>query len=184
MIDLVNARRATLFLAAASFAACSPASQQADTTPSSSNSGASQTRPSSSTRSQADGALADSGDVEISRDAELAIDKSRYVPGGQVRMEIQSRTDDTLGFNPCNRLLEKQDGGRWTKVDEPTRMCTMELWLLEPRASRTATTDVAATLPKGTYRLVLLLSRQKTPPSGALANWGTVRAVSPPFALD
>ena len=68
--------------------------------------------------------------------------------------------------------------------NEPTRMCTMELWLLQPQASRSATTELPAAIPRGTYRVVLLLSRQRTPPANAPPSWGTVRAVSAPFTIQ
>ena len=96
-------------------------------------------------------------------------------------MTIRSRTSDVLGFNPCNRTLERQDGSRWVKFDEPGRMCTMELWLLEPQATRSAATDLPAGIPSGTYRLVLLFSRQKP---GATGDSGTVRGVSASFAVN
>ena len=67
------------------------------------------------------------------------------------------------------------------KYDEPTRMCTMELWLLEPQATRSAATEVPAAIPSGTYRVVLLLSRQKP---GTVGNAGTVRGVSAPFTVN
>jgi hypothetical protein len=115
---------------------------------------------------------------------ELTLDRSSYAAAAQVRMTIRSRTGDRLGFNPCNRLIERQDGSNWSTYIEPNRLCTMELWLLEPQATRTATTEVPAAIPNGTYRVVLLLSRQKPRPAGASANWGTVRAVSAPFAVQ
>ena len=54
-------------------------------------------------------------------------------------------------------------------------MCTMELRLLMPNETQTATTDLPRDLPRGTYRIVLSLSRQSA------SNPGTVRAISPTF---
>ncbi len=57
-------------------------------------------------------------------------------------------------------------------------MCTMELRLLMPNQTVTNTTDLPADLRSGTYRMVLVLSRQST------SNPGTVRAVSPTFTVN
>lgn len=168
--------RITLALATVLLTACTPAPQQADTTPSDSPPPASPQAPPSSSRQ--DTALPASSDVE------LILDKSVYAAAAQVRMSIRSRATDTLGFNPCSRLIEREEGGRWMTYNEPTRMCTMELWLLQPQASRSATTELPAAIPRGTYRVVLLLSRQRTPPANAPPSWGTVRAVSAPFTIQ
>jgi hypothetical protein len=165
--------REALVLVTALLTACTPTPQQADTTPSD----ASPTQQTPPPASQQD-TLPASGDVE------LTLDMSSYAEAAQVRMTIRSRTSDTLGFNPCNRLIEQQDAGRWVRYNEPTRMCTMELWLLEPQATRNATTQLPAAIPRGTYRAVLLLSRQKTAPADAPPNWGTIRAVSAPFTVQ
>jgi hypothetical protein len=167
--------RNALALAMALVAACTPAPQQTDTTPSDSPPPAPQ--PTSPSASRQD-------TLPASADVELTLDKTSYAAAAPVRMTIRSRTADTLGFNPCNRLIERQESARWTKYDEPTRMCTMELWLLEPQATRSATTELPAAIPQGTYRIVLLLSRQKTPPANAPPNWGTVKAVSASFTVQ
>jgi len=93
-------------------------------------------------------------------------------------MRITSRTRDTLGFNQCSsRSIERQDGSSWLPVSEPGRMCTMELRLLMPNETQTATTGLPATLSAGTYRMVLTFSLQS---AGAA---GVVRAVSAPFRV-
>jgi hypothetical protein len=110
--------------------------------------------------------------------ATLTLDRASYRPGATVNMRIASQTRDTLGFNQCSsRVVERQEGTRWVPHPEPDRMCTMELRLLMPNETQTATTDLPATVTAGTYRMVLTLSRQSTTP-------GEVRAVSAPFRVN
>lgn len=111
--------------------------------------------------------------------ATLTLDLTTYPPGGTVAMRIRNRTNDTLGFNQCSsRVVERQEGSGWVPHPEPGRMCTMQLQLLMPNDTTTATTDLPQDLHVGTHRIVLTLSRQST------SNPGTVRAVSPSFRVD
>lgn len=109
----------------------------------------------------------------------LTVDLTSYSPGGTVAMRLRNQTSDTLGFNQCSsRVVERQDGIRWVAHPEPGRMCTMQLQLLMPNDTTTATTDLPQDISSGTYRIALSLSRQSA------ANPGTVRAVSPPFRVN
>jgi len=108
----------------------------------------------------------------------LATDQSRYRPGARVSLTLVIRTDATYAFNPCGRLVEREVDGAWRPVEEPGRICTMAAWLLEPRATRTATTELPAALDAGRYRLLVALTREgSTPPAERL------QAVSAPFAV-
>lgn len=110
--------------------------------------------------------------------ATLTLDLTSYSPGATVAMRIRNQTSDTLGFNQCSsRVVERHDGGSWAAHPEPGRMCTMQLQLLMPQDTTTATTDLPQDLRTGTYRIVLSLSRQSS------ANPGTVRAISPNFTV-
>ena len=123
--------------------------------------------------------------TNVSPEAELTLDRTSFAPGGEVIMRIASRSNDTLGFNPCsNRVVERQQGESWAPHAEPNRMCTMELRLLLPRQSQTAITDLPANLTSGTYRIVLNFSRQRTPPPNARPDWGVVSAISPSFRVQ
>jgi Big-like domain-containing protein len=123
--------------------------------------------------------------TSVSPEAELRLDRTTFAAGSQVLMRITSRTNDTLGFNQCSsRTIERQQGQAWVAHPEPDRMCTMELRLLMPRESQTATTDLPGNLTVGTYRIVLSFGRQRTPPPNAPADWGVVRAVSAPFRIE
>lgn len=111
--------------------------------------------------------------------ATVTLDRAAYSPGATATMRITSQTSDTLGYNQCSsRIIERQDGTNWVTHPEPGRMCTMELRLLMPSETQTATTDLPADLRPGTYRIVLSLSRQSA------SNPGTVRAVSPTFRVN
>ena len=109
----------------------------------------------------------------------LTLDRTSYPAGATVTMRVASQTRDTLGYNQCSsRTVERQQGATWIVHPEPERICTMELRLLMPNETQTATTDLPANLRGGTYRIVLLLSRQSA------SNPGSVRAVSGNFAVN
>jgi hypothetical protein len=117
--------------------------------------------------------------------ATLSLDASRYAPGARVVMRVTNQTTDTLGYNQCSsRSVERDQGGRWVAHPEPGRMCTMELRLLMPSETQTANTTLPQDLTPGTYRIVLTLGRQRTPPPNSPANWGTVRAISASFRVE
>jgi hypothetical protein len=119
-----------------------------------------------------------------SGDVTLSLDRDTYAPGATATMTIRNRGRDTLGFNQCSsRSVEQQQGSGWVAHPEPDRMCTMELRLLNPNETQTATTDIPATLPRsGVYRMVLTLGLQRATPSGQSA--GTVRATSQTFRVN
>jgi hypothetical protein len=109
----------------------------------------------------------------------VALDRTTYAKGGMVAMRITSRSRETLGFNQCSsRAVERQDGSHWVPHPEPDRTCTMELQILMPGETQTATTDLPDVLPPGTYRIVVSFGSQGTGPSR------TVRAVSPAFRVS
>lgn len=108
----------------------------------------------------------------------LRLDRSEYRAGGQVGMAIVNGTDDTFVFNPCVRVVERQTGTGWTPIEEPDRVCTMEGWLLGPRETQNASTELPATLAPGRYRLGIPMSRDVGAPTDE-----KVVATSEPFAV-
>lgn len=114
----------------------------------------------------------------------LTLDRDAYAPGATATMTIRNRGRDTLGYNQCSsRAIEQQQGTGWVVHPEPQRMCTMELRLLNPNETQTATTDIPATLPRGgAYRMVLTLGIQRATASGQSA--GSVRATSQTFRVN
>jgi hypothetical protein len=113
----------------------------------------------------------------------ITLDRTRYAPGSQVELRVTNHTNDTVGFNPCTRIIERRQGDAWVTVPEPDRVCTMEIWLLDPHASRTGRTDLPASLTPGTYRLALVLTRESSgaPPATPAPS---IRAASEPFQLQ
>jgi hypothetical protein len=59
--------------------------------------------------------------------------------------------------------VEREVDGAWRAVEEPGRVCTMEAWLLKPRATRTATTELRAALAAGRHLLVARCSTRDVP---------------------
>jgi len=108
----------------------------------------------------------------------LTLDLTSYAPGGTVAMRIRNGTNDELGFNQCSsRTVERQEGTSWVPHPEPGRMCTMQLQIVMPNDTTTATTDLPHDLRVGSYRIVLIFSRQTA------SNPGSVRAISPTFRV-
>lgn len=109
----------------------------------------------------------------------MTTDAVTYSRGATVSLRITNYTQDTLGFNPCTRTVERHESGSsWSVYPEEGRMCTMELWMLEPRSTRTATTELPAGLPTDAYRLTIVFSPQR--PGGPMQG---LRASTPPFAV-
>ena len=120
-------------------------------------------------RDTTNGAAADSASVAV----ELRTDRTRYVPGDAVSVTLVNHSSDTYTFNPCTRTLERETSGGWTSISEPQRVCTMQAYILEPRQTRTETTELPDTLAPGRYRMVISLTRE-----GVAAGSEPVRAVS------
>jgi hypothetical protein len=114
-------------------------------------------------------------------DVTISLDRTSYSAGSRVEMRLTNHTNAALGFNPCSRSIERREGNAWVTVPEPGRVCTMELWLLRPHESRAGTTELRASLTRGTYRLALMLTREDAaPPTTSPA----IRAVSAPFQVQ
>lgn len=89
----------------------------------------------------------------------IATGATSYAPGGQVAITIHNATNRQYAFNPCTRAVEREGHG---VVPEPGRVCTMEAWMLDPNATREATTNLPAGLEPGTYRLSIDFGAQDT----------------------
>jgi hypothetical protein len=112
--------------------------------------------------------------------ATIGLDRGSYAPGSRVELRLTNHTSDQLGFNPCTRSIERQlANGGWTLIVERDRVCTMQLYLLEPRVTRVESTDLPPSLERGTYRLVLSFTREN---AGTPAP--SFRAVSGAFRVE
>lgn len=92
----------------------------------------------------------------------LRTDKTQYKAGEQVALTIENRSASSYAFNPCTRSLEREQNGSWVPTPEEGRMCTMEAWILDPRGTRTGTTELPSPLPPGRYRVVLRMSKESS----------------------
>ena len=108
----------------------------------------------------------------------LTLDRGSYAAGDEVTLTLTNSGAGQYYFNPCPRILEREEAGAWTPVDEGQRMCTMEAWILDPNGTRTATTELPDSLAAGRYRIVVSLTAEGQVPSGE-----AVRAVSAPFSV-
>ena len=101
----------------------------------------------------------------------VTVDRASYAPGSTIGLRIANGSDATYGYHPCTRTLEREQGGAWTAVSEPVRVCTRELRILAGRETVSTTTELPRSLPSGRYRLVLSFSHEgadAAPSGGAL----------------
>ncbi len=91
---------------------------------------------------------------DSTRPIELRTDRTTYRAGDQVTMTIVNHTSQGWAFNPCTRIIERNNGGRWEATPD-ARRCTMIAWILKGGETRTATTNFDSSLNAGSYRLVI-----------------------------
>ena len=125
-----------------------------------------------------DGGAAAAAPADTAGPVALRLDAARYAPGARVGITIVNRADARYTFNPCPRVVEHEVDGAWRAVEED-RVCTMEAWLLDPRGTREATTELPARLAAGRYRMVIAFSQEAVGADGRPVQ--PVRAVSAPF---
>lgn len=102
-----------------------------------------------------------SGSVSVTTDA------GSYGAGATLRLRIVNNTQHQVGYNACTRTVERQTSGSgWSQVNEPGRMCTMQLAVIDAGRERMDNTDLPAQIAAGTYRLTLRFSAQTPTPSG------------------
>jgi hypothetical protein len=109
----------------------------------------------------------------------LRTDKTQYSAGEQMTLTLENRSASSYAFNPCTRSVEREEGGAWTPVPEPGRMCTMEAWILDPKGTRTGPTELPTPLAPGRYRVVVRLTVES--PGGAPGS--AITAVSDPITI-
>ena len=108
----------------------------------------------------------------------LRTDKRQYKAGEQVTLTFENKSASSYTFNPCNRSVEREDGGAWTALPDEGRICTMEAWILEARGTRSGTTALPTPLAAGRYRIVVRMTSDSPAGSPGLA------AVSDPITVS
>jgi hypothetical protein len=110
---------------------------------------------------------------------QVTTDRSSYRAGDPVTLTVHNGSTDTVTFNPCTRVLEREGAGGWSAVAEPQRICTMEAWLLAPGEQRAGPSELPAHLTAARYRAVLAFTAES-------AKHGSERfqARSAPFAVE
>ena len=110
----------------------------------------------------------------------LRTDKTQYKAGEKLTLTFENRSAASYAFNPCTRSLEREESGAWKPLPDEGRMCTMEAWILDPRGTRTGTTELPATIAAGRYRVVVRMTVEGTGSTPASA----ITAVSDPIAVS
>ena len=110
----------------------------------------------------------------------LRTDKAQYKAGERMTLTFENRSAAGYTFNPCQRLIEREDGGAWKPLPDEGRMCTMEAWLLGAHSTGTGPTELPATIPAGRYRVVVRMAEERP---GAPAT-SAIAAVSDPFTVS
>lgn len=119
--------------------------------------------------------VADTGDA-----VSVTVDQREYKAGATVELRLQNNSDTPYGYNACQRTVERKDGEQWATVPEPAMACTMQLNVLQPKGSATATTQLPDSLGAGEYRLALRL----TPQGNAAGDAAPVEAASNAFRVQ
>ena len=109
----------------------------------------------------------------------LRTDKTRYRAGEKVTLTFENRSGASYTFNPCTRSIQRETGGTWSTVAEEGRMCTMEAWVLDPRATRSGPTELPSSLAPGRFRVVVFMTREQPGGSGS-----SISAVSDPITVE
>ena len=118
-----------------------------------------------------------SDSAPITGSIQLRTDRSSYAAGDPMTLTLVNGTRDSYAYNPCTRLLDRENGGTWTRIEE-TRMCTMIAHILKPRETRVEKTELTSGLEAGRYRVIIQLTVEGTgTPSRA------ARAVSEPITV-
>jgi hypothetical protein len=110
----------------------------------------------------------------------LRTDKTQYKAGETLTLTFENRSAASYAFNPCTRSLEREESGGWKPLPEEGRMCTMEAWILDPRGTRTGTTELPATIAAGRYRVVVRMTVEGAASTAASA----INAVSDPITIS
>lgn len=86
---------------------------------------------------------------------EIVAARTSYRAGDPIELTVTNHSGDTLAFNPCTRILEREKNGGWEVLEEPGRVCTMEAWILGPGEVRAGRTELPPRMPPGRYRVAL-----------------------------
>lgn len=85
----------------------------------------------------------------------LAVDSRAYAPGEAVVLKLENNTERAISHNLCYATLERRAGGDWNDAQHRFgEVCEDKMHVLEPGESATFTSQLAADLQTGVYRLV------------------------------
>ena len=87
----------------------------------------------------------------------IATDRKSYRAGDPVELRVVNETANSYTYNPCMRVVERQNDSTWTEVKEE-RICTMIAHVLDANARRVERTELGEELTPGTYRILVRFS--------------------------
>lgn len=93
--------------------------------------------------------------------AEVGVESA--APGALLPVLFRNTVDATYIFNPCARLLQRQDAGEWSAPIQEMRLCTDLAYVITPNGTRTESVDVPVDLAPGTYRFTFSMHAQGSP---------------------
>ena len=95
--------------------------------------------------------------------------------GQSVRVRFVSAEQGRIYFHPCVRGVERRVAGAWEPLPPELRLCTAQVFVLEPGAEMVQLVDIPADAPPGTLRFLF--------PSTREGREGQVPMVSTPFQV-
>ncbi|MBC7791443.1 MAG: hypothetical protein H7Z74_15970 [Anaerolineae bacterium] len=166
LLRMLNARllpAVVAFAFALVFVSCGAGSSRSNDPTSDSSEGSA--KPADTTRAR--DTLQGASRQKVERPIKLSTDKAQYRVGAEMELTLTNPTEARYSFNFCTRVVEQELNGRWTKVDESERMCTMMAFLLEPGSTRSGKTELPAALSSGRYRVAisLVVENNQIPPN-------------------
>lgn len=97
--------------------------------------------------------------------SDFTTDKQTYKAGETVVLSLENKSDEDLGYNLCSAYYEQKNENGWLAMPS-LRLCTAEVYSLEPGRITTYEYELDASLPAGEYRFVAIIHLLKTEMKG------------------
>lgn len=110
----------------------------------------------------------------------LKTDKSEYKAGEKMTLTLENKSAAAFTFNPCTRVVERQDGANWTALPDEGRMCTMQAYMLDAHGTGSGPAELPAAMAPGRYRVVVRLTVEQP----AVGQPAAVNAISDPITIS
>lgn len=112
-------------------------------------------------------ACVSSTEAEID-DVLLLPDRSVYVHGDTMEVQLINNSDESVGYGACSQSLQRRERGEWRSVSPDIGICIAILYVLQPGGRRASRQPIDSALPVGVYRLRQVIMPGTTLPEHAI----------------